>query len=116
MKNLNDDGGVAPVLAAERLAEIDELSRRIRKNLAEMLADADCAPGPTPKELQNKLNELHAAHLKVLAAEDAFHAKIGKNPDDDAVDFEAMRIDIGRQLDRIRASLVSGGFSGETDI
>lgn len=115
MKKRNDGGAGAPELAAARLAEIDALSRHIRKNLSDMLAEVDGGHSPNLKELQNKLNELHAAHLKVLAAEDAFHARLGKTTDENAVDFDAVRTEIGRRLDRLRESRAAGGFSGDAD-
>lgn len=103
-----DDHGFSPVfLAAERLAEVDALSRSIRQLLEDKIAEFK-AGGEVPiAEITKKLNELQAAHLKVLAAEDAFHAKIGKNPDDEAIDFDAVRVDVGCLLDRLRTSLLA---------
>ncbi len=101
--------------AADRLAEIKQLSERIRRTLSDMADALDQKTGPTPKDVLTKLNELHAVHLKVLTAEDAFHAKLGKTADDDAIDFEAIRTDIGGQLDRIRDSLVASGVSGAAE-
>jgi hypothetical protein len=103
------------VTAADRLAEITHLSEGIRRTLSEMADALDQRPGATPKDVLNKLNELHAVHLKVLAAEDAFHAKLGKTADHDAIDFDAIRAEIGGQLDRIRASLVASGISGASE-
>ena len=92
-------------MAAARLAEIDHLSERIRLVLTQMSDALDQDAGPFATEILTTLNQLHAAHLKVLTAEDVFHAKIGKTADDGALDFEAIRADIGRQLDRIRERL-----------
>ncbi len=99
-------------LAAARLEEITALTEDIRQTLTQMRKDLHDADGPKPKDLLTKLNELHAAHLKVLAAEDVFYAKIGKIGHEEPVDLDAIRADIGRQLDRIRASLVAAGLSG----
>ena len=109
----NPPHGAGP--AADRLAEIKRLSERIRRTLSDMADALDQKTGPTPKDVLTKLNELHAVHLKVLTAEDAFHAKLGKTSDDDAIDFEAIRTDIGGQLDRIRDSLVASGVSGAAE-
>ncbi len=109
----NVPAGAVP--AADRLAEITQLSEGIRRTLSQMTDALDQHTGPTPKDILNKLNELHAVHLKVLAAEDAFHAKIGKTKDDDAVDFDIIRVDIGRQLDRIRDAIVAGVISGASE-
>ena len=103
-------------MAAARLAEIDHLSERIRHVLRQMSDALDQDSGPFANEILTTLNQLHAAHLKVLTAEDAFHAKIGKYADDDALDFAAIRADIGRQLDRIRVSFVASGVSGAIDL
>jgi hypothetical protein len=102
--------------AAERLAEITRLSEGIRRTLSDMADALDQKTGPTPKDVLTKLNELHAVHLKVLIAEDAFHAKLGKTTDDDAIDFDAIRTEIGSQLDRIRDSLVASGLSGKVEL
>ncbi|MDP5359577.1 MAG: hypothetical protein NWR52_05430 [Paracoccaceae bacterium] len=98
--------------AAARLIEIAALTEDIRLTLTEMRKALRDPGGPKPKDLLTKLNELHAAHLKVLAAEEAFNAKTGRTADDDAPDLDAIRADIGRQLDRIRASLGAAGLSG----
>lgn len=100
-------------LAGARLAEIDALSRRIRRALTDMMdtLEAEDDVSALPKAILTKLNELHAAHLRVLAAEDMFHDKIGKeqDPDADAPDYDAIGAEIGRQLDRIRQTLVAKG-------
>ena len=94
-------------MAAKRLAEIDTLYEEIRSTLEQMRASMKESSDFKPKDLLNKLSELQSAHLKVLAAEDSYHDKIGKNPDEDAIDFDAIRAEIGRQLDRVRESLTS---------
>lgn len=101
-------------LAAARLAEIRALTEDIRQTLTDMRMVLREPGGPKPKDLLTKLNELHAAHLKVLAAEDTFYAKIGKTGHEEPLDLEAIRADIGRRLDRIRESLVAAGLSGPT--
>ncbi|MFT7107890.1 MAG: hypothetical protein ACJAVT_002419 [Yoonia sp.] len=61
------------------------------------MAEALEKTGPTAKDILMKFNELHAVHLKVSLVEDAFHAKLGKLPIDNAIDFEALRAEIGPQ-------------------
>ncbi len=107
MNEKTDEEVDASDLAAERLAEIDKLSRRISARLSEMIDDLTDGTDPTAKEIASKLDQLHAAHLKVLTAEDAFHAKIGKDPDEGAVDYDAVRIEVGSRLNRLRDSLVT---------
>lgn len=115
MKKIQPNAPDGAGLAADRLAEITRLSEGIRRTLSQMAEALDEKAGVSPKDVLNKLNELHAVHLKVLAAEDAFHAKLGKTADHDAIDFDAIRAEIGGQLDRIRASLVASGISGAAE-
>ncbi len=115
MKKTNDAGLTDRDLAVERRAEIDGLSRRIRQTLEDMIAAMDQPDGPSTKAVLDKLNQLHAAHLRALTAEDAFHAKFGDDGDAGAIDFEAIRIEIGRQLDRLRESLLAERLSEISD-
>lgn len=110
MNEENDAGSSPALLAAERLAEVDALSRNLRQVLAEMIADLRSGGSTTVADTLKKLNEVQAAHLKVLAAEDVFHARIGTDPDAEAIDHDAVRDQIGRQLDRLRESLLAEGF------
>lgn len=116
MTEQNTDAPGSAASAAVRLAEIDHLSESIRQVLRQMSDALDDQSGPFPTEILTTLNQLHAAHLKVLTAEDAFHAKLGKTADDDAIDFEAIRADIGGQLDRIRDSLLTSGISSKAQL
>ena len=101
--------------AADRAAEIDKLSRDIRARLEEMAADLKEVTSPNLKAICTKLDLLHAAHLKVLAAEDAFHAKLGIDPDADAIDYDAVRDQVGCRLNRLRESLLAEGFPCDPD-
>jgi hypothetical protein len=115
MKNTPKTGQSARDLAAARLARIDHLSGRISDTL-EMMIDAwDTTAGTIPKPILDKLNLLHAAHLKVIAAEDAFHDKFGQDPDADAIDYDTIRSELGGRLDRIRAALLAEGISGAAE-
>ena len=97
-------------LAAARLDEVDTLSRQIRENLKQMIDEWDTSTGAIPKSILDKLNLLHAAHLMVIKAEDAFHDKIKHAPDAEAIDLDAIRSDVGRRLDRLRETLLAEGF------
>lgn len=115
MNDTNEEGLSASDLAAERLAEVDGLSRSIRQLLEQMIAAFKNGENVSTKEVLNKLSELQAAHLKVISAEDTFHAKTGTDPDADATDYAAVAIDVGCRLDRIRKSLVAEGFPCDAD-
>ncbi|MEL6684656.1 MAG: hypothetical protein AAFN63_03310 [Pseudomonadota bacterium] len=115
MNKTNDERLSASDLAAERLAEVDRLSRDIRQLLESMVAAVKAGEDVEIKTVLNKLNQLHAAHLQVLTAEDRFHAKIGEDPDADAIDYDEVRVEVGCRLDRIRQSLLAEGFPCDAD-
>ena len=115
MKERIEGGPDGPDLAADRVAEINRLSREIRERLAEMVEDLRTAKPADLKAICSKLDHVHAAHLKVVAAEDAFHAKLGTDPDADAIDYDEIRDEIGCRLDRLRQSIVAEAVSGTAD-
>ena len=115
MTDKKETGATGSHRAAARVADIAALTADIRRLLTEMRDAARGGGGPLPKDLADKVAQLHAAHLKVVASEDMFHAKFGKTDADDAIDFDAVRADIGRQLDRIRAAIVTSGLSDPAD-
>lgn len=115
MNTPHDTGLDGLQLAADRVAEIDALSQEIRDRLREMTANVKEVTSANLNAITNKLDLLHAAHLKVLAAEDKFHAKTGADPDEHAVNYDEIRTDIGRQLDRLRNALIAEGVSWDVD-
>ena len=112
---MDETGKTARDLAADRLAEIDGLSRRISDTLSQMIAEMHDVPGKLPKDILDKLNLLHAAHLKVMTAEDKFHDQIGKDPDAAAIDYDTIRSEVGGRLDRLRHSLLAEGIHCDAD-
>jgi len=115
MKKKDDPQLRAVALAAQRVAEIERLSRDIRRTLEDMREFVRDIPDIKPKILADRLDQIHAAHLRVLRAEDALLEKIGKDSDADAIDYDAIRSEIGRQLDRLRASLATEGIHRGAD-
>ena len=115
MNEQNDAGHSPEFLATERLAEVDLLSREIRKSLEQMIAAFKADEDLPLKEILSKLNQLHAAHLQVVTAEERFHAKLGTDPDENAIDYDAIRLDVGCRLDRLRESLMAEGFPCDAD-
>ena len=105
MNNLDDQGQDALDTASARVAEIAELYVSVRSLLRQMIAEIETATTTPPKAIVSKLSDLQAAHLKVLAAEEAFYAQQQANEPDATIDYDALRDDIGGQLDRIRAAL-----------
>ncbi|KQB98272.1 hypothetical protein AL073_05175 [Loktanella sp. 1ANDIMAR09] len=103
------------VTAAERLAEVDAVSQYIRDRLREMADDLKTVTYGNLNDINKQLDLLHAAHLRVLIAEDKFHDKLGTDSDADAIDYDAIRDEIGRQLDRLRNALIAKGVLGDAD-
>ena len=98
--------------AARRVARISALFDSIADTLEEMIATLGTTGGPAPRAIALKLQELQTAHLKVIAAEEAFHAAA---PDSTADDIEAIRGDIGCKIDRIRAALDAAGVPRQSE-
>ncbi|OUD10689.1 hypothetical protein BVC71_04170 [Marivivens niveibacter] len=69
--------------------------------------DADSA-----KKLTNQIGVLTELFARLRKAEDAFEDKFGEGTRDGDIDFDAVRLSIGRRLDRIRHSRTTGGIFG----
>ena len=115
MNDLNDMGRDPPHSAAERLAEMKQLFRQARDLLALALDEIGQPTAETPKALRKRFDDLFDAHLKAVAAEDAFDAQTGETGDKDVIDYDEIRAELGRQLDRIRDSGGSDAISGEAE-
>ena len=115
MNDFNDMGPGGPNDASARHAEISRLFQSIRQILDLMIQTMGAPDGHTPKAVIAKLNELQAAHLKVLAAEEAFHAQQGDIEDSAAIDFDAIRFEIGGQLDRLRQAIMADKLPFDAD-
>ncbi|WP_296424128.1 hypothetical protein [Yoonia sp.] len=111
MNELNDPGPEGLQNATARVAEISRLFESIRQVLDQMIRVIGTPDGRTPKAIITKLNELQSAHLKVLAAEEVFHAQHGQSASSEDIDVDAIRADIGGQLDRLRAAITAEGLS-----
>ncbi|WP_439155823.1 hypothetical protein [Yoonia sp.] len=112
MNEMNETGAHCHGDAAARVAEISGLFVSIRQILAQMIDGIGVPDARTPKTIIAKLSELQSAHLKVLAAEEAFHAQQDAVGGADTIDMETIRADIRGQLDRIRAAQDAGPLSG----
>ncbi|WP_245882681.1 hypothetical protein [Yoonia sediminilitoris] len=101
--------------AADRVAEVTRLFESVRHRLDQMIQEIGATDESTPKSIVSKLNELQAAHLRLLVAEDAFYDQNRSDTEEETVDFRTIRAEIGRKLDRLRDTLATGGISGEAD-
>lgn len=112
MTERHDTTRLAP--AAARVTEITTLFARIRALLDHSLQITDDLSVDTPRTLITRMDQLIAAHLKVLSAEEAFNAAQTANPGD-ITDLDSLRDELGRRLDRLRASLGAEGVSDQPD-
>ena len=91
--------------AEARRIEIEELFEQMKARVRQMIKDMATPAGEPPKKVLAKLDELQTAHLKALAAEQAALAHLEEGQDFEEINYDALRSDIGREIDRIRASL-----------
>ncbi|WP_394152581.1 hypothetical protein [Loktanella salsilacus] len=109
---MTEPDDAAPFGRAEALARVRELAGFYAALKATFLEQLDQigSPGALPSKAHAaKLAELQATHVHLLKAEEQFIEKFGQGTDDADIDFDAIRDDIGRRLDRIRAAGTEGG-------
>lgn len=109
-----DTDTTALAAAAARVSEINTLFARIRALLDYSLQTTDDLSIDTPRNIITRMDQLVAAHLKVLTAEEAFNAAQNANPGDIA-NLDSIRDELGRRLDRLRASLGTDGVSDQPE-
>lgn len=109
MTNDTNDPLRGRIAAAARVAAIHDIFDGIRLALAGQVDELTHGAPVTSKALLTKLGELQSAQLLLTKAEDAFAEKYGRDGDDAQIDYDELRDQIGRKLDRIR---ISGGASG----
>lgn len=115
MTELNDQRPPGLSDAQARAAEIGRLFENILHTLQQMIAAIGPTDADTPDAVIAKLNELKAAHLRILAAEEAFDGPREEPHQSNDVDFEALRIEIGSQLDRLRAAILADKLPFDAD-
>ncbi|MBQ2263492.1 MAG: hypothetical protein II336_19280 [Loktanella sp.] len=100
--------------AHDRVAEITHLFGRIRALLDHSLRAADDLSEETPRAVITRMDQLIAAHLKVLTAEEAFNVAQSTDPAHLA-DLDAIRDELGRKLDRLRDTAAAAGLPDQPD-
>lgn len=108
MKKTPDDYPITDLSAPERVARLDRLFTSISNKLDEMMVQFGTSKGGPPKDFNIKLSELQSVHASLNKAYEVFHEKFAGTSPDDNTNFDAIRDDIGRKLDRIRAALDAG--------
>ena len=112
--NIPDHDPAALALARDRVSEITTLFGRIRALLDHSLRVTDDLSEDTPRAVITRMDQLIAAHLKVLTAEEAFNAARTTDPAN-LSDLDAIRDELGRRLDRLRDSAATNGLPDQPD-
>jgi hypothetical protein len=108
----------APIGRTTALARVRELAGffdALKATFLTQLGQIGSDGGLPSKAHVAKLAELQAIHVQLLKAEDSFIEKFGTGNDDADIDYGAIRIEIGRTLDRIRDTAGASGVSGGAD-
>lgn len=115
MTDTTTAGGDPETSAKVRLAGIEAFYERLRERTDMLLNELGTATTVTPAQILKKIDDMEKAHLCVLTAEDAFHAKFAQDLDADKIDFDAIRAELGGKLDRLRAALDTEAVSEDAD-
>ena len=97
--------------ALARVKDIQTLFDGIKKMLKTQIALREEADQIPAKAMVMKLSDLQNAHTMLIKAEEAYHAKFANGEDDTVIDYDALRIELGRRLDRIRDARGATGVS-----
>ena len=98
----------AAALSRQRMIQISALFDDMKALMEEWLADPGQADKTTATKMRAKLGDMQAAHVMLLREEEAFYEKFSQRAAEDAIDYDAIRDDIGRRLDWIRAAKDAG--------
>lgn len=115
MEKSDDPAPLGRSDAQARVRELAGFYADLKATFLDQLAQIGTASGLPNKAHAAKLAELQATHVHLLKAEESFIEKFGQGRDDADIDYDAMRADIGRAIDRIRCTLRPDGVSGDPD-
>jgi hypothetical protein len=105
--------------AQERVAELNTLYINMRDLLRSWMSQCEEPSTEMSKKMLQKINDMQTAHMLVLKAEEAFHARCKTSADtahpDTIADIENVRLEIGRKLDSLRETIAESGVSGKPD-
>lgn len=96
MKKSQDHPASDVQAALARITMIEEKFQSISDVLNRLMADIGSVDSQTPKAVVSKLMELQTAHLSVIKAQEAFHEKFKDTDPSGGVDYDEIRVDIGR--------------------
>lgn len=101
--------------AESRVAEIDGLFRSIRGTVSHLWQEAEQGDPTATKQAFSKLTELQSTHERLLRAEEMFREKNADYLRPGEIDLGAMRDQIGRRLDQLRAAKGAAGVPDLSD-
>lgn len=87
--------------AFERIARMRRIFKGLQDYLEVQVEEILPVTGDVPKSSAKKLEELQSLQVALMKAEEAFNEKFRPDDEDD-IDFDALRDQIGRAIDRIR--------------
>lgn len=98
--------------------EMQRLFSEIRKFIRFQIDECEEPVEVRAKHSVNKMKELHTLQVKLLQSEETYNAQFGDGTDGTAANYDKIRLELGRALDRIQradaASRVSGGSAGSS--
>ena len=102
---MNDDEEAEFLDPEHRIKELKLLFRSVTSGISQHIEALKGQLTPTDaKELRAEISMLEAAHLTLAKAEEAFHEKTKDTDADIGPDYDEIRDQIGRALDRIRTN------------
>jgi hypothetical protein len=114
MKTSVSRGGPGRTESQERVEALSGLFWQLKQILEKSLDAAVLAERPDADALTQQLNELIAIHRCAVAAEEALDAIKIDTIGAETADIEAIRSEIGSQLDRLRGASAAAAISEES--
>ncbi|MEY1555168.1 hypothetical protein AB3Y40_05990 [Yoonia sp. R2331] len=115
MTSTTDPPRVKHAQVHRRFAEYREMFREIRRMMAFYGTHTSRKEVLTGQVVKRKLNELQRLQALLLKAEEALYDQIKNAETDEPIDLETIRDQIGRRLDRLRATLGAKAVSEDPD-
>lgn len=110
-----DGPDAAAQCARERINQLSDLFSEMNMLMHRWLDEVGPADLAQGKKMLGKLSDMQTTHLMVLRAEEAFYEKFSDTTASDTVDYERIRAELGRALDRIRDAERPDRLSEPTD-
>lgn len=88
--------------AQARIDEVRQVYQSAGRALQHLIQRAEDGDAESAKKITTQIGVLTELFARLRKAEDAFEDKFGEGIEDGDIDFDAIRLSIGRKLDRIR--------------